>query len=190
MFQACLVLYLPQPCKPRTLGSFSEEWYLETKIWALFTYCYWGISSPWPSQWIKLRNMCVCMYTHLYPHICIYRLKTMSSHQYLPFQSSTIGFISVPTPLAYLSPFTITENLVSHWLLHINFFAQLPYVINFPIPRGPVKTLPHEITNPGWLSSPHINSLPVAPLLPCYLPLQFTFHTPPSSSGRLSITSP
>lgn len=131
---------------------------------------------------------------YVYTFISTYMYLQIENHEFTPIPPIPIQYhrvhFSSHSPCIFVSPFTITENLVSHWLLHVNFFAQLPYVINFPIPRGLVKTLPHEITNPGWLSSPHINILPVAQLLPCYLPLQFTFHMPLSSSGRLSITIP
>ena len=194
MFQAYLVLYLPQPCQPfspRTLGSFSEEWYLETKIWALFTDCHWGVSSPWPSQWIKLRNMCLCVYTF----ISTYTYLQIENHEFtpippIPTQYHRVYFSS-HSPGIFVSPSTISENLVSHWLLHVNFFAQLPYVINFLIPRGPVETL-HKTTNPCWLVSPHINMLPVAQLLPCNLhfSLPFTcYHLPLGNCSYHSLNS-
>lgn len=48
MFWAYLVFYLPkpsnQPFSPRSPGSFSEEVYLETKIWALCALIATGVS--------------------------------------------------------------------------------------------------------------------------------------------------
>lgn len=102
----------------------------------------------------------------------------MSSHQYLPFQSNTIGFHFSSTPLAScissslslrnLSPIDYTS--ISLHSIACNHF--------FPIPREPVKNT-SSWKSPTWLalsSQTHLVSPSFAQLLPCYLPLQFTFH--------------
>ena len=154
------------------------------------TDCYWHIISPRHSQWIKLRN--ICMYVYTFISTSMY-LQT-ENREFTPIPPTPVQHHRVHSsphsPCIFVSPFPIRENLVSHWLLHVNFFAQFPYVINLPIPRGPVKRLPHEVANPCWLPAAHFNILPVAQLLPCYLPPQFTFLMLPSSSEKPSTAIP
>lgn len=55
---------------------------------------------PGPLSGQSLQNVCVYVYTHIYIHIYFYiylslYIETMSSHWYISFLSTTIGFILI-----------------------------------------------------------------------------------------------
>lgn len=63
------------------------------------TDCYWRIISPRPSQWIKLRNICMYVYTY-YIYICVFTdwkplVHTNTSHS----NSAPQGSFQSPLPL-------------------------------------------------------------------------------------------
>lgn len=124
------------------------------------------------------------MYTHLYPHIRIYRLKTTSSHQYLPFQPNTIGFISVPTPLAYLYLPPLSVRILSPIGFCCQFLCSIALCNQFSNSQRASR-------NTSWNHQPLLAVLsthqhpPCGPAVAPLPSLQFTFHLLPSSSGKL-----
>lgn len=76
---AKFILYFPCPHLPfflRVLGSFSGEWYLETR-WA---HCSWSVLAPRCFCWTELRNMWLCMWVCVYTHTCTQRDRHTCRH--------------------------------------------------------------------------------------------------------------
>lgn len=89
-------------------GSFSWGMVSRAEICVLMCVrCYWHIAVPRPFQWTELGNVCVYIYTHIYTYTSLFQylyiLKTMSSHQYLKFQSNTVEPI-LDSSLSMFSP--------------------------------------------------------------------------------------
>lgn len=113
MFQFHLVLFLPHLQRaPRSSVPFSKrKAFRNQDLGVRCAHCYWDVSTS-PKTDLDSR----CVHTHTHAHFCpLLSVKPASSHGFFIFPSSTVGFILPFSTFIFVTHFSGSVKLGSHF---------------------------------------------------------------------------